>query len=72
MSPSTHLETPQHQIHALCPLRTRLLLLLLPQRQQTHPGNLDDLKPHTWNITLGLALTTKAREKHFVVLVNKV
>jgi hypothetical protein len=53
-------------------LRTRLLLLLLPQGRQTDTGNLDDLETHTRNITLGLALTTETGEENFVVLVNEV
>jgi len=53
-------------------LRTRLLLLLLPQRTETHTRDLDDLKTHTRNITLGLALTTETGEEHLVVLVDEV
>ena len=50
----------------------RLLLLLLPQRHQTHTRNLDHLESHTRNITLRLALTTETCEEHFVVLVHEV
>lgn len=53
-------------------LRTRLLLLLLPQSQQTDAGNLDDLESHTRNITLRLALATETSQKDFVVLVHEV
>lgn len=58
-------------VHAHC-LRTGLLLLLLPQGEQTDTGNLDDLEPHTGNITLGLALTTETSQEHLVVLVHEV
>ncbi len=51
---------------------TRLLLLLLPQRHQTHTRNLDHLESHTGDITLGLALATETGEEHFVVLVYEV
>jgi len=52
--------------------RTRLLLLLLPQRAQTDTRNLDDLETDTWNITLGLAFTTETGEEDLVVLVNEI
>lgn len=58
-------------VHAHC-LRTGLLLLLLPQSEQTDTGNLDDLESHTGNITLGLALTTETSQEHLVVLVHEV
>lgn len=58
-------------VHAHC-LRTGLLLLLLPQGEQTDTGNLDDLESHTGNITLGLALTTETSQEHLVVLVHEV
>ena len=53
-------------------LRSRLLLLLLPQRRQTNTRDLNDLESHTGNITLRLALTTETREQDLVVLVYKV
>lgn len=53
-------------------LRTGLLLLLLPQGQQTDTGHLDDLESHTGNITLGLALATETGQEDLVVLVNEV
>ncbi|KAL2293148.1 hypothetical protein FJTKL_05138 [Diaporthe vaccinii] len=58
-------------VHAHC-LRTGLLLLLLPQSEQTDTGNLDDLESHTGNITLGLALTTETSQEDLVVLVHEV
>ena len=54
------------------PLRSRLLLLLLPQSQQTDTRHLDDLESHTGNITLGLALATETGQEDLVVLVNEV
>lgn len=54
------------------PLRTRLLLLLLPQGAETDTRDLDDLESHTGNITLGLALTTETGQEHLVVLVHEV
>jgi len=54
------------------PLGSRLLLLLLPQSQQTDTRHLNYLESNTGNITLGLALTTEAGEEDFVVLVDKV
>lgn len=56
----------------LIPLRTRLLLLLLPQSAETHTRHLDDLETHTRNITLGLALTTETSKQDLVVLVDEV
>jgi hypothetical protein len=53
-------------------LRPRLLLLLLPQRTQTDTRHLNDLEPHTWNITLGLALSSETRQQHLVILVHEV
>ena len=64
------IETPYPR--TLIPLRTGLLLLLLPQSGETDTGNLDDLETHTGNITLGLALATEAGEEDLVVLVNEV
>lgn len=58
-------------VHAHC-LRTGLLLLLLPQGEQTDTRNLDDLESHTGDITLGLALTTETSQEHLVVLVHEV
>lgn len=53
-------------------LRTGLLLLLLPQSEQTDAGNLDDLEADTGNVTLGLALATETGDEDFVVLVDEV
>jgi hypothetical protein len=55
-----------------CPLRSRLLLLLLPQRRQTNTRDLDDLESNTGNITLRLTLTTESSEQDLVVLVYEV
>ena len=53
-------------------LRAGLLLLLLPESEQTDTGNLDDLETDTGNITLGLALTTETGEEDLVVLIDEV
>jgi hypothetical protein len=53
-------------------LRTGLLLLLLPQSEETDTGDLDDLEANTGNITLCLALATESSEQDLVVLVNEV
>jgi hypothetical protein len=53
-------------------LRARLLLLLLPQGEQTDTRDLDDLETNTRNITLGLALATETSEEDLVVLVDEV
>jgi len=53
-------------------LRSRLLLLLLPQRRQTNTRDLDDLESNTGNITLRLALTTESSEQDLVVLVYEI
>lgn len=53
-------------------LRAGLLLLLLPQREQTDTGDLDDLEAHTGDITLRLALATESSEQDLVVLVDEV
>lgn len=53
-------------------LRTGLLLLLLEQGKETDTGDLDNLETNTGNVTLGLALTTEARDENLVVLVDKV
>jgi hypothetical protein len=55
-----------------CPLRSRLLLLLLPQRRQTNTRDLDDLESNTGDITLRLTLTTESSEQDLVVLVYEV
>ena len=47
-------------------------LLLLPEGEQANTRHLHDLKPHTGNITLGLATTTEARDEHLVVFVDEV
>ncbi len=47
-------------------------LLLFPESEQTNARDLDDLKPYSGNITLGLATATEARDQNFVVLVHKV
>jgi hypothetical protein len=57
---------------ACCPLRAGLLLLLLPQSEQTDTRDLDDLESHTGNITLGLALATETSQEDLVVLVHEV
>ena len=54
------------------PLRSWLLLLLLPQRRQTNTRDLDDFESHTRNISLRLSLTTETRQENLVVLVYKV
>lgn len=53
-------------------LRSWLLLLLLPQSGKTNTGDLDDLEADTWNISLGLALTTETGKQDLVVLVDEV
>ena len=53
-------------------LRAGLLLLLLPESEQTDTGDLDDLETDTGNITLGLALTTETGEEDLVVLIDEV
>lgn len=65
-TPYSHFLPPAH------PLRSGLLLLLLPQCRETHSGDLDNLESHSRNISLGLALTTETREEDFVVFVDKV
>ena len=52
--------------------RSRLLLLLLPQRAQPNARDLDNLEAHTGNITLGFALATKAGEQDLVIFIDKV
>jgi hypothetical protein len=59
-------------LRPLVRLRTRLLLLLLPQGAETDTRDLDDLETHTGNITLGLALATETGEQDLVVLVDEV
>lgn len=51
---------------------TNAYLLFFPEGEQTDTRYLDDLEPHTGNITLGLATTTETRDEYFVVLVDKV
>lgn len=53
-------------------LRAGLLLLLLPQSEETDTGDLDDLETDTGNITLGLALTTETGQEDLVVLIDEV
>lgn len=53
-------------------LRTGLLLLLLPESEQTDTRDLDDLETNTGNITLRLTLTTETGEENLVVLVDEV
>jgi hypothetical protein len=53
-------------------LRPRLLFLLLPQRTQTHTRDLDNLEPHTRNITLCLALATEPSKQYLVILVHEI
>ncbi len=47
-------------------------LLLLPERQKTNAGNLDDLETDTGNITLSLTPTTEAGDQDLIVLVDEV
>ena len=47
-------------------------LLFLPQGKQTNPGYLHNLETNTWNITLGLAAATEARNEHLIILIDKV
>ena len=54
------------------PLRSWLLLLLLPQRRQANTRDLDDLESNTRNISLRLSLTTETSKEDFVVLVYEV
>lgn len=53
-------------------LRTRLLLLLLPESKQGDTRDLDDLETDTGNITLGLTLATETGEQNLVVLIDEV
>lgn len=53
-------------------LRSRFLLLLLPQRGQADSGYLDHLEPDAGDVTLGFALAAESREQHFVVLVHEI
>lgn len=53
-------------------LRTRLLLLLLPESKQGDTRDLDDLETDTGNITLSTALTTETSEQDLVVSVKEV
>ena len=47
-------------------------LLLLPERQETDTGDLNDLEADTGNITLSLTPATEAGDQNLVVLVDKV
>ena len=49
------------------PLRTRLLLLLTVESQQSHARDLDNLEPHTRNIAHSVALTAEARDQDLVL-----
>jgi hypothetical protein len=53
-------------------LRTRLLLLVLEKGKERHTGNLDNLEADTRQITNRVTRPTKARDKNFIVLFNKV
>ncbi|KAJ0167518.1 hypothetical protein CTA2_2150 [Colletotrichum tanaceti] len=53
-------------------LGSGLLLLLLPQSEQTDTRDLDDLEADTGDITLGLALATETGQEDLVVLVDEV
>lgn len=53
-------------------LRTRLLLLLLPQGQEGNVGDLDNLELDTGNVTLGTTLVTESSDQDFVIDLNKV
>lgn len=68
----SHSITPSDAFRLCIPLRTGLLLLLLPQSEQTNTRHLDDLESDTGNITLGLALTTETGQENLVVLVDEV
>ena len=70
--PAYHPQPSSSRFGFVVGLRTRLLLLLLPQSRETDTGDLDNLETHTGNITLGLALTTETGEEDFVVLVDEV
>lgn len=59
-------------LEATIRLRAGLLLLLLPEGEETDTRDLDDLEADTGNITLGLALATETGEEDLVVLVNEV
>jgi hypothetical protein len=56
----------------LFPLRTRLLLLLLPERPQGNTGNLDGLELNSGNITDGATLATEAGNQNLIVDFNVV
>ena len=47
-------------------------LLLLPESEQAHARDLDDLEADTRDITLGLAAATEARDENLVIVVDKV
>merc|ERR1719158_1482371 len=52
--------------------RARLLLLLLEERQQGHPGHLHDLEPHAGDVAHRVAATAETGDQHLVVLVDEV
>lgn len=68
----SHSVTPSVAFCFCTRLRAGLLLLLLPQSEQTDTRDLDDLETDTGNITLGLALTTETGQENLVVLVDEV
>lgn len=47
-------------------------LLFFPESKETNTGDLDDLEPHTGNITLSLAGTTETGDEDLVVLIDEV
>ena len=53
-------------------LRAGLLLLLLPESEQTDTGDLNDLEADTGNITLCLTLATETGKEDLVVLIDEV
>ena len=53
-------------------LRSRLLLLLLPESKERDTGDLDNLESDTGNISLSLTLSTETGEEDLVVLVDVV
>lgn len=53
-------------------LRSRLLLLLLPESKERDTGDLDNLESDTGDISLSLTLSTETGEQDLVVLVDEV
>merc|ERR1712017_22536 len=49
-------------------LRTRLLLLLLVQRQKRHARHLHNFETNSWDISDGVARATESRHQHLTVL----